>query len=142
MESSGGTSKQEFTATINKTWSALLASGQPATQKFMTESQVKAISSFTAYYNPGLDFNRFLLAEGEEMQGNIDDDLDDACCVFKSSGVDEDLVEQNQAQVLFYVDLDNEEIISKEDHKTIMGSPDQNEGDKMHPVLFNQYPLC
>jgi hypothetical protein len=46
---------------------------------------------------------------------------------------------------LFYVDLDNEEIVDKEKVKKRKENPvdedDELKGE-VHPILFNQYPLC
>jgi hypothetical protein len=69
-------------------------------------------------------------------------------CVFKSGGVNEDLLATNDKQIMFYVDLEDEKIVSKEvvdnKKKGIMpAEDDSNDGDaKLHPVLLNQYPLC
>ena len=74
--------------------------------------------------------------------------LEDALCVFKAGGANTDLLKENEGQILFYVDLDNEEIIDKErfeeEHKNGEGSDDgeQEISEKPHPMLFNQYPLC
>ena len=46
---------------------------------------------------------------------------------------------------MFYIDLDNEEIISKakmEENKDEDEDGEGQIGDKPHPMLFNQYPLC
>lgn len=44
----------------------------------------------------------------------FEDSLEDALCVFKSGGgKDTDILKENEAQLLFYVDLDNENIIDK-----------------------------
>lgn len=40
--------------------------------------------------------------------------LEDALCVFKSGGANTDLLKENNGQILFYVDLENEEIVTKE----------------------------
>jgi hypothetical protein len=45
---------------------------------------------------------------------DFEDALGDALCVFKSGGVDSDLLESNEAQILFYLDLDNESIVNKD----------------------------
>ena len=70
--------------------------------------------------------------------------LEDALCVFKSGGVDSDLLEQNASQILCYLDLDNESVVEKEKAlKMSNGDGDSDEqSSKLHPVLFNQYPLC
>lgn len=70
--------------------------------------------------------------------------MGDALCVFKSGGVDSDLLEQNDKQILFYLDLEDEKIVSKEDVKSPAqeDSEEENDRNSMHPMLFNQYPLC
>lgn len=64
--------------------------------------------------------------------------------MFKSGGANTDLLADNEKQILFYVDLENEEIIAKdkylEDQKQEDGEQEINE--KPHPLLLNQYPLC
>lgn len=47
----------------------------------------------------------------------FEDSLEDALCVFKSggNGKDTDILKENEACLLFYVDLDNETIIEKGD---------------------------
>lgn len=43
----------------------------------------------------------------------FEEQLDSALQVFKSGGANTDLLKENASQILFYVDLDNEEIITK-----------------------------
>lgn len=75
----------------------------------------------------------------------FEEDLDDALCVFKAGDSNKDIMEKNDQLIMFYVDLENEVIVSnsKEEKK---GEDDDLPGDQMneskHPVLFNQYPLC
>lgn len=113
------------------------------------------------------DINRFFVDEGDSSdvpkvyfsQNNGDvnggeqpkdgDDLfeealEDALCVFKSGGANTDLLKENNAQILFYVDLENEEIIDKVQFEENKEDEDgeQGIGEKPHPMLFNQYPLC
>ena len=55
------------------------------------------------------------LSENKEDAGDLfEDALEDALCVFKSGGANVDLLKENDKQILFYVDLDNEEIIEKQ----------------------------
>lgn len=70
--------------------------------------------------------------------------MEDALCVFKSGGVDSDILEQNEKQILCYLDLDNEGIIDKSMAAKMRNadSSDGAENSKLHPVLFNQYPIC
>ncbi len=52
----------------------------------------------------------------EDDKDPFEDSLEDALCVFKSGaggGKDADILKENEAQLLFYVDLDNESIIDK-----------------------------
>ena len=53
----------------------------------------------------------------DDSKDPFEDSLEDALCVFKSgggaAGKDVDILEENQAQLLFYVDLDNETIVDK-----------------------------
>lgn len=60
--------------------------------------------------------------------------------MFKSGDGNTDIIEKNENLIMFYVDLENEQILNraKEENKQ-----DQNEelADCKHPVLFNQYPI-
>jgi hypothetical protein len=73
---------------------------------------------------------------------DFEDALGDALCVFKSGGVDSDLLEQNDKQILFYLDLENETIVDKDKAKVEGDSEDPEDRPNFHPMLFNQYPLC
>ena len=54
-------------------------------------------------------------SENKDDAGDLfEDALEDALCVFKSGGANVDLLKENDKQILFYVDLDNEEIIEKQ----------------------------
>ncbi len=109
------------------------------------------------------DINRLILAEGTgdsmpkvEFGGGgefddkdpFEDSLEDALCVFKSgggNGKDTDILKENEAQLLFYVDLDNETIIEKgSGDSQAQADLDDEEAasDSKHPVLLNQYPIC
>ena len=77
----------------------------------------------------------------------FEDSLEDALCVFKSGGggKDTDILKENEAQLLFYVDLDNETIIDKsqqegESHADL--DDEEAASESKHPVLLNQYPIC
>lgn len=53
--------------------------------------------------------------------------------------MDVDILEQNDKQILFYLDLDNEGIIDKQAAEKLR-NPDSSDGaesSKLHPVLFN-----
>lgn len=117
------------------------------------------------------DINRFFIEEGDSENapqvffskndanadenanasepGQVDDlfegELDSALQVFKSGGANTDLLKENEAQILFYVDLENEEVIAKEqmeENKEDEEDGEQEIGERPHPMLFNQYPLC
>ena len=85
---------------------------------------------------------------GDADNSNADDlfegELDSALQVFKSGGANTDLLKENEAQILFYVDLENEEIISKQEFEDQKDDDDgeREVGVQPHPMLFNQYPLC
>ena len=58
----------------------------------------------------------------DDSKDPFEDSLEDALCVFKSGGggaggKDTDILKENEAQLLFYVDLDNETIVDKEDQQ-------------------------
>ena len=69
-------------------------------------------------------------------------ELEDALCVFKSGGANSDILKENEGQILFYVDLDNEEIIDRDKRKKADVDEDDEIKGEVHPMLFNQYPLC
>ena len=56
------------------------------------------------------------------------------------------MLKENEAQILFYVDLENEEVIGKEQMEDSKDDADEDGereiGERPHPMLFNQYPLC
>jgi len=74
--------------------------------------------------------------EGDDL---FEEALEDALCVFKSGGANTDLLKENNAQILFYVDLENEEIIDKAQFEENKQDEDgeQGIGEKPHPMLFN-----
>lgn len=54
-------------------------------------------------------------------------------------------MKENGGQILFYVDLENEEIIDKATFEEQKDDDEDGEGqigERPHPMLFNQYPLC
>ena len=103
------------------------------------------------------DINRFFVAEGTgdnlpkvEFGGTHDDDskdlfedsLEDALCVFKSGagGKDADILKENEGQILFYIDLENENIVEKFEKKQQQQEEDDLENEvegTKHPVLLN-----
>ena len=87
------------------------------TKVFQEQSKFRKVegSNVTAFYNPRHDVNRFFAKESEEEENNDDSlDLDDDLSVFKNEGTDSDLIESNKDKILYYVDLENEEIIDLE----------------------------
>jgi hypothetical protein len=96
-----------------------------------------------AFFNHKLDINRFFIEDSDGVKnenpagGNempkvefgasgsgpsngfadnsdpFEDDLEDALCVFKSGDGNSDILEKNEKLIMFYVDLDNELILSK-----------------------------
>lgn len=86
--------------------------------------------------------------DSKDLDGSNDkfeESLDDALCVFKSGGANTDLLADNEKQILFYVDLENEELISKEKYLEENKTEEDGEqeiGEKPHPMLLNQYPIC
>ena len=103
--------------------------------EFLKESVSKPIegeNGFVAFFNKKLDINRFFIASGtgdnmpkvefgnqeegqDEDKDLFEDSLEDALCVFKSGGgKDQDLLQQNESLIMFYVDLENELIVDKD----------------------------
>lgn len=64
-------------------------------------------------------------------------ELEDALCVFKSGGANSDILKENEGQILFYVDLDNEEIIDRDKRKKADVDEDDEIKGEVHPMLFN-----
>lgn len=69
--------------------------------------------------------------------------------MFKSGGAggkDTDILKENEGQLLFYIDLENENIIDKQDGKLNGAQVDDDLEDEVqgskHPLLLNQYPIC
>ena len=95
-------------------------------------------NKFVAFFNKRLDINRFFVADSntegatpdmpkvESGAGTGEDNgddpfensLEDALCVFKSGGGDTDILKDNEKQILFYVDLENEQIVEKDKKKS------------------------
>ena len=78
-------------------------------------------------------------SDGKDL---FEGELEDALCVFKSAGANSDILKENEAQILFYVDLDNEEIIDRDKKKKAEVDEDDEIKGEVQPMLFNQYPLC
>lgn len=114
---------------------------------FQEQSKFRKIEGcdITAFYNPRHDVNRFFAKGGEEEEDNDDSlDLDDDLNVFKNEGIDSDLIEANKDKILYYVDLENEEIIDlekRESEKEENTNLEAEVDSSVHPVLMNQFPL-
>ena len=50
---------------------------------------------------------------GDEAGLDFDDALNDALCVYVSGDSNQGVVEKNEKLIMFYVDLENEEIVDK-----------------------------
>lgn len=126
--------------------------------------------SLVSFFNQKLDINRFFLEDSDGNQKNNDgadagdldfnakqgtgqmgfadnsdpfeNELEEALCVFKSGDGNTDILEKNENLIMFYVDLENESIISKAKGGEENKHEDQDEelNQSKHPVLFNQYP--
>lgn len=74
----------------------------------------------------------------------FEDALEDALCVFKSGDTNSDILEKNEKLIMFYVDLENEQIIDKvkpgEEAKNNQEEDGEQRQESKHPVLLNQYP--
>lgn len=84
------------------------------------------------FFNSKLDINRFFIEEGtgenmpkveygggggDDSKDPFEDSLEDALQVFKSgTGKDTDILKENEGLIMFYVDLDNENIIDKNEN--------------------------
>lgn len=133
-------------------------------------SDAKGRPSLMAFFNKKLDINRFFIedsegqtnpnaAAGNDMpkvegsglgdgndggSGLFEDALDDALCVYVSGDANQDLLGKNDKLIMFYVDLENEEIVEKqneenkqmEDEEGGGGGGDQV-GESKHPILLN-----
>lgn len=89
---------------------------------------------------PQVEQKKDSLGDNGEKDDLFEEHLEDALCVFKSGGVNSDIIKQNEKQIMFFLDLENEEIIEKEQAKEVSDGDEKIGG--MHPVLFNQYPIC
>lgn len=80
---------------------------------FIDESKFRKLedSNIVAFYNKKHDVNRFFAKGDDEDDGDGSLDLDDDLNVFKNEGADNDLVKANEDKILFYVDLENEEVV-------------------------------
>lgn len=74
----------------------------------------------------------------------FEDDLNDALCVYVSGDSNQDILHKNEKLIMFYVDLENEEILDKKPEEEKEGEDEVGDQvqESKHPVLLNQYPLC
>ena len=96
---------------------------------------------------PKVEFSGGEFVDGGKSMDPFEDSLEDALCVFKSGGgaADADILKENEAQLLFYVDLDNEQLVDRSVGQGGQTEDLDDEGaasESKHPVLLNQYPLC
>jgi hypothetical protein len=113
---------------------------------FHEQSKFRKIEGcdLVAFYNQKHDVNRFFEKADDDKDDDDSLDFDDDLNVFKNEGTDADLIKANEDKILFYVDLENEEVVDVEKRNA-----DKEEGDNLeqsvnsavHPVLINQYPL-
>lgn len=88
------------------------------------------------------------IQNGDKSESDpFEDALNDALCVYVSGDSNQDILEKNKHLIMFYVDLENEEILdSNPAEQTKQSEEDGGGGDAPqnggHPVLLNQYPLC
>ena len=155
---------------MQKDWHSL-AKGQPSVSTFLNESHTKLLTttkspSIVAFFNPKLDFARFLVEDSDGRKGQaadgqlpktefsggqsagpstgfadnsdpFEDALEDALCVFKSGNNNTDVLERNKKNVMFYVDLENELIVEKN------ASSNEMEDDGFNPeqALEHKHPM-
>lgn len=75
----------------------------------------------------------------EEAEGDDSLDLDDDLSVFKKDTQGADLIKVNEDKILFYVDLENENVVAQWDEWEV--DMEEELDSSLHPVLINQYPL-
>lgn len=85
----------------------------------------------------------------DENKDPFEDSLEEALCVFKSGGgggpggKETDILKENEAQLLFYVDLENEQVVDKGAELKMEGLEGEEEGgdeeapQSKHPLLLN-----
>lgn len=113
---------------------------------FTEQSRFRKVegSNIVAFYNPRHDVNRFFQKADDEGENDDSLDLDDDLNVFKNDGTDSDLIQANKDKILFYVDLENEEIVDNDKRaaeKEEGTNLEQEVDGTTHPVLINQFPL-
>ena len=152
----GDLSLLNFDQRLEAEWSKL--AGEQKTKEVL-ENNMKRIleeGNLAVIYNKKTDITRLIEAEGtgdnlprveygagqqEEDKDIFEEQLEDALCVFKT-GNNYELLEKNQDQILFYVDLENETIISKHQKDNNEGDLEEEVQSNKHPVLLNQFPWC
>lgn len=99
---------------------------------------------------PGVEFGGSNQNQGsgqigfEDNSDPFENELDEALCVFKSGDGNTDILEKNANLIMFYIDLENESIVSKQGSNEESKQDSQNEeaAQGQHPILFNQYPIA
>lgn len=115
---------------------------------FQEELQFRKVeeSNVVAFLQPKSSFRHFFEKEDDKDDKDDDDslDFDDDLNVFKNEGTDADLIKANKDKILFYVDLENEEVVDveKRDADREEGADlEESVNSAVHPVLINQHPL-
>lgn len=80
-------------------------------------------------------------AENGGRDDLFEDALEDALCVFVSGDSNQDIIEKNKKLIMFYIDLENEQIYDENGEESKEGDMEMASEGK-HPVLLNTYPLC
>ena len=144
----------DFDTRLETSWNAYFARAKdnhPESKLFLEENVVRELDEgkVVAFYNKQHDVNRFFTKKGEEEEeGNDSFNLDEELSVFKNvlGDKESDLLKENDKEILFYLDLENEEVVDKEERNEIMEGAQTNLEEErnlsVHPVLINQYPLC
>jgi hypothetical protein len=133
------TTTSDFDTKLSRDWDALAQTQDSSTKSFLEQNAFKRLPpsesghdlGIFAIYNAKQDINRLILAEGtgdnvpkvefgagvsaDDGKDPFEESLEDALCVFKSGAAkgETDILQENEAQLLFYVDLDNEVIVDK-----------------------------
>lgn len=143
----------DFTKTLKEKWAALYESKEGEKvfkSNFDSLSMRELDKKYLAYYNPSRNQNKPEYKDELEADEESKDDEEEES-VFKD--FDENKFNFNSCQpseVLFYVDLDEEEVITKEKETAFDDKQLEGDGDpeaqisemEHHPVLINAAPIC
>ena len=82
--------------------------------------------------------------DGDEAADLFEGELEEALCVFKqgNNNKDSDILVENEAQLMFFIDLENETIVAKDATADEGGDLEEEIQGSKHPMFLNQYPLC